>query len=95
VSRYRFIAAEKAQYSVAQLCRVLQVAPSGYYAWQHRPPSPRAQANAVLTEQIRDVHDRSRCTYGAPRVHAELCAQGQRVGRIPTDLTSLVRWIPR
>jgi hypothetical protein len=36
VSRYRFIAAEKAQYSVAQLCRVLQVAPSGYYAWQHR-----------------------------------------------------------
>jgi transposase InsO family protein len=60
---------------------VLQVAPSRYYAWQQRPPSPRAQANAVLTEQIREVHDRSRCTYGAPRVHAELRAQGQRVSR--------------
>jgi hypothetical protein len=68
VSRYRFIAAEKANYSVAQLCRVLRVAPSSYYAWLHRPPSPRAQANVALTEQIRGVHDRSRCTYGAPRM---------------------------
>src|SRR6266576_1207130 len=39
VSRYRFIAAEKAQHSVAQLCRVLEVAPSGFYAWRHRQPS--------------------------------------------------------
>lgn len=81
MSRYRFIAAEQAHSSVAQLCRVLQVAPSSYYAWQHRPPSPRAQANVALTEQIRAVHDRSRCTSGAPRVHAELRAQGQRVSR--------------
>ena len=81
MSRYRFIAAQKAQHSVAQLCRVLQVAPSSYYAWQHRPASPRAQADAVLTEQIREVHDRSRCTYGAPRVHADLHARGQRVSR--------------
>jgi putative transposase len=81
VSRYRFIAAQKAHHSVAQLCRVLQVAPSGYYAWQHRQPSRRAQANPVLTEQIREVHDRSRCTYGAPRVHAELRARGQQVSR--------------
>jgi putative transposase len=70
VSCYRFIAAQKAQHSVALLCRVLRVAPSGYYAWRHRPLSPRIQADAVLTEQIREVHDRSRCTYGAPRVHA-------------------------
>ena len=81
MSRYRFIAAQKAQHSVARLCRVLQVAPSGYYAWQHRSPSARAQANAVLTEQIRAVHDRSRCTYGAPRIHAELRAGGQQVSR--------------
>lgn len=60
---------------------MLRVAPSGYYAWQHRQPSPRAQANAALTDQIRAVHDRSRCPYGAPRVHAELRARGQRVSR--------------
>jgi putative transposase len=81
VSRYRFIAAEKAQHSVAQLCRVVQVAPSGYYAWQHRQPSRRAQANLALTKQIRAIHDRSRCTYGAPRIHAELREGKQRVSR--------------
>ena len=81
MSRYRFIAAEKAHYSVAQLCRVLQVAPSGYYAWRHRKPSPRALANAALTEQIRAIHERSRCTYGAPRVHADLRARKKRVSR--------------
>jgi len=81
VSRYRFIAAEKAQHSVAQLCRVLQVAPSGFYAWQHRSPSRRALANATLTEQIRAIHERSRCTYGAPRIHADLRAAKKRVSR--------------
>ncbi len=81
MNRYRFIAAEKAQYAVAQLCRVLQVAPSGYYAWRHREPSRRALANAALTEQIRAVHERSRCTYGAPRVHAELRARKKGVSR--------------
>jgi len=81
VSRYRFIAAEKAQHSVAQLCRVLQVAPSGYYAWRHRRPSRRAQANLTLIKQIRAIHARSRCTYGAPRIHAELQAGKQRISR--------------
>ena len=81
MSRYRFIAAEQAYYSVAQLCRVLQVAPSGYYAWQNRPAGARAQANLVLLEHIRAIHERSRRTYGAPRVHAELRARKQRVSR--------------
>jgi putative transposase len=81
MSRYRFIAAEKAQHSVAQLCRVLQVASSGYYAWRHRRPSRRAQANLTLIQQIRAIHDRSRCTYGAPRIHAELRARKQHISR--------------
>jgi transposase InsO family protein len=74
VSRYRFIAAEKANYPVALLCRVLHVASSGYYAWRYCQPSRRSQANAVLTAQIRAMHERSRGTYGAPRIHAELRA---------------------
>jgi transposase InsO family protein len=81
VSRYRFIAAEKAQHSVAQLCRVLQVAPSGFYAWRHRQPSRRALANVTLTAQIQAIHERSRSTYGAPRVHAELQACKKRISR--------------
>ena len=81
MSRYRFIAAEKAQHSVAQLCRVLQVAASGYYDWRHRRPSWRSQTNAMLMTQIRAVHARSRGTYGAPRIHAELQAANQRISR--------------
>jgi transposase InsO family protein len=72
VRRYRFIEAEKAGHAVVRLCRLLRVSPSGYYAWKQRTPSERAVANAALTERIRLVHARSRGTYGAPRVHAEL-----------------------
>jgi putative transposase len=63
------------------MCRVLGVSPSGYYAWRKRPLAPRARADAALTAQIQVVHRESRGTYGAPRIHADLVAQGVRVGR--------------
>lgn len=80
MSHYRFIAAEKAHYPIALLCRVLGVARSGYYAWQRCGVSARAQADQVLMEQIRTIHEQSRATYGVPRVHAELQAYGVRCG---------------
>ena len=73
--------AYQGEHRVATGCRVLGVSPSGYYAWQSRPLSARAQADWALSTQIRAIHDRSRGTYGAPRVHAELAAQGVHVGR--------------
>jgi len=79
--RYRFIGAEKANYPVRVLCRVLEVTRSGFYAWLCREPSVRAKANQRLQLEIRAIHERSRKTYGSPRVHAELKAQGFRVGR--------------
>ena len=81
MSRFRFIAAERASHSVVRLCRVLGVSPSGYYAWRGRGPSVRSRTDAVLLEHIRAAHAESHCTYGAPRVHAELRARGTRVGR--------------
>jgi putative transposase len=66
---------------VATVCRVLDVSASGYYAWQSRPRSARAQTDAALTELITTIHTGSRGTYGAPRIHAELTARGTRVGR--------------
>jgi transposase InsO family protein len=89
MSRFRFIDAERAAYPSTLLCRVLQVSRAGYYAWAHRGPSARARADAHLTEQIRQVHTRSRATYGAPRVHADLSADGIRVGR--TRVARLMR----
>ena len=81
MSRFRFIDAEKASWSVLTLCRVLGVSPSGFYAWRGRAPSVRRRTDAVLLEHIRAAHAGSRCTYGVPRVHAELRATGTRVGR--------------
>lgn len=63
------------------MCRLLGVSRSGYYAWKKRPPSQRAQANARLTERIREIHAWSRGTYGSPRMHAELRDRGIRVGQ--------------
>ncbi len=63
------------------MCRVLKVSPSGYYAWRNRPPSKQEQEDSVLTEKIRAIHARSRGTYGAPRIHAELQARGVRVSK--------------
>ena len=66
---------------VATVCRVLGVSASGYYAWQSRPLSARAHTDRALLAQIRTIHDRSRGTYGAPRIHAELAAQGFHIAR--------------
>lgn len=63
------------------LCRVLGVSRSGYYAWRMRPPCARAGADQVLGGEIRAIHAKSRGTYGAPRIHAELRATGVRCGR--------------
>jgi putative transposase len=74
-------------YAVTTQCRVLEVSPSGYYAWLNRLPSKHRQDDVLLGDRIESIHRRSRSTYGRPRVHAELRADGiaigaKRVGRL-------------
>lgn len=66
---------------MATMCRVLEVSTSGYYAWLGCWPSKRAREDVELGERIAMIHAQSRGTYGAPRIHAELKANGIRVGR--------------
>ena len=85
--RYGFIREQHPLYPVRQLCRVMQVSPSGYYAWLNREPSQHQQEDAVLTAHMIDVFKKSKSTYGRPRIHAALKQQGvhcgeQRVGRL-------------
>ena len=73
--------ANQASYPVRRMCDLLGVSPSGYYTWLNRGPSAREQADRALRERIVDIHSRSRGTYGAPRIHAELSFEGVAVGR--------------
>lgn len=77
---FSFIKIERAKHSIGIMCRVLRVSRSGYYAWTVRPPSRRRREDAALTERIRRIHRDSRKTYDYPRVHAQLRAEGVRVG---------------
>ena len=79
--RYHFIQAEKAQYPVEVLCRVMAVARSGFYAWCHRSVSRRAQQNQALLAQIRGYHRASGGSYGSLRIHRDLRTQGLRISR--------------
>jgi putative transposase len=79
--RFAFIGAEQARHSVAILCRCLRVTRSGFYAWQHRPVSGHAVRDRQLRTLIRTSHESSRRSYGSPRVHADLHAQGIAISR--------------
>ena len=90
--------AHRAEFRVTTMARVLGVSTSGFYAWLKRPRSARAAADDVLAERIRAIHARSRGTYGAPRIQAELADEGvlvsrKRVARLmrESDLTGASR----
>nr|WP_172457455.1 IS3 family transposase [Pseudonocardia sp. N23] len=77
------VEALKGQFGIAPILTVLGVAASTYYGWlaQQRDPSQRRRADTELLDQIREIHDRSGATYGAPRVHATLRRRGRHVSR--------------
>ena len=79
--KYKFIDTYRSKFEVGKMCRALRVSRSGYYAWRNKPESDREKENEKLVAEIRDIHERSRHTYGSPRVHAELRDKGYRTGR--------------
>jgi len=79
--KFQFIEDHRDEFEITVMCRVLGVSRSGYYAWRKRPVSPRKMANDKLLGQIKEVYQKSRQTYGSPRIHAELVGQGTKCGR--------------
>ena len=81
--RYRCVDAQKAAgFPVAAACQAAGVTRSAYYAWTTsiaQGPSNHDRQEARLVAEIRRIHARSKATYGAPRVHAELGRRGWRV----------------
>ena len=85
--RYAVITRHRGEFEVRLMCRVLEVSPSGYYASLKRPSSWHALIDEILMARVRIIHEESNETYGAPRVHRELQAEGlpaspKRVARL-------------
>ena len=79
--KYTFISAHAEEFQVKQMCRMLMVKRSGYYAWRKRKPSTRSQSNQDLLVLIEVEHRKSRNTYGSPRLQVVLGRQGVKCGR--------------
>ena len=79
--RFAFILEEKAQFPVTVMCRILEVAKSGFYAWCSRQEAPRTRVDRRLKVQIRASHEESKRRYGSPRIHKDLKAAGENVSR--------------
>lgn len=79
--KYQFIEEHRDQYPVTLMCRVLDIARSGYYAWRKQPLSARKMADPLLLMHIRDIFEQSRQTDGSYRIQATLVEQSLRCGR--------------
>lgn len=83
-SKYELIKAWAKENSVEWMCKTLGVSRSGYYAWVQRGnsgPTTRELRDIQLSEQIIEIFEESEERYGAPRIHAELVARGERVSK--------------
>ena len=81
----RFITEHRARWGVEPICRVLQVAPSSYYAAIGRPVSARRQRDEGLKVAMRRVWDEQRQVYGADKVWAQLNREGTVVARCTVE----------
>jgi putative transposase len=81
------VKANQAAFPVRLMCRTLGLSPSGYYAWNERPPAARTRANEALLVTMRGIYAATKQSYGRPRMYAELRDDGvlvnhKRVGRL-------------
>jgi putative transposase len=79
--RYAFIEAHRSMWRLPMMCRMLGVSKSGYFAWRDGRESPRRSQDRALSVHIQAIHTKSRQTYGSPRIHHELKANGFAVGK--------------
>jgi transposase InsO family protein len=79
--KFAFIAAEKASYPVAVLCKLLDVSRSGFYEWLEHEPSGHELEDERLKVHVAAIYERDRKVVGAPSIHAALRDAGINVSR--------------
>ena len=82
-AKLAFIVAHAEEHAVRLMCRVLSVSPSWFHAWRAAAAdrAVRQAARDAMVARIRAIFSESRARYGAPRIPAELVAQGERIAR--------------
>lgn len=98
--KYTFIKANRNNYPITLLCKVMDVSRRGFYNWLERPLSNRDKKNRLLKEVIIRVFYENRCVYGAPRIHQSLLAQGykcslNRVARLMREASIVPKTVRR
>ena len=81
VIRFRFVQDNMTELPVKRMCELAEIPRSSFYEWLTRKPSAREVADGVLLETIRDIYQRSRNTYGVPRMLGQLQRRGHRIAR--------------
>ncbi|MCP4529509.1 MAG: IS3 family transposase [Aestuariibacter sp.] len=79
--RFIFVDAEKLDFPVTVLCRVMDVSRNGYYTWRKREASAHSLRDKVLLDKIRKFHEASHKRYGSPRIYDDLRDDNEHVGR--------------
>ena len=79
--RYAFIEAQRSNYAVALLCRLLEVSEQGFYQWRKRPTARRKLEDQRLGHEVQMIHAESKQRYGSPRIYHEFRERGQQCSR--------------
>lgn len=78
---YKFMKDHRREFPVEKMCKVFKVSRSSFYEHWHRLPSDRDNENRLILFEIRRIHEKSKSSYGSPRITAELKARGSKVSR--------------
>lgn len=81
----RFIGSHRERFGVEPVCRVMQVAPSTYYAARSRPLSARRVLDEALKVKIARVHRDNLGVYGARKVWLALHREGVPAARCTVE----------
>ena len=79
--KYAFIKEHQQIFPVTRMCRMLEVSQSAYYDWLKQPESARRREDRRLGEKVRQIHEKSRQTYGARRIREALVDEGELISR--------------
>ncbi len=79
--KYQFMQQHEEEFSLERMSKMLNVSRSGYYQFMKSKPSKQDCENERLLVKIKKIHEDSRQTYGSPRIHAELCSNGESCSR--------------